>query len=188
MGLLEVKSRARTRRYELRKIILESVKFAGILSDALLAPSVLGTMKRLSMIPSPRQHDVVRRASERMIRAGFLEWRNRRIRLTQKGELALRTLTIRDYKIPRPRRWDGKWRVLIFDIPERRKGLRERIRHVLQMIGFIRLQDSVWAYPYDCEDLITLLKADSHVGDDVLYMIVDAIERDSSLRRHFKLV
>ena len=40
-------------------------------------------------------------------------------------------------------------------------------------------------YPYDCEDLITLLKADFRVGDAMLYMIVDTIERDGALRKHF---
>jgi hypothetical protein len=53
--------------------------------------------------------------------------------------------------------------------------------------GFVRLQDSVWVYPYDCEDIITLLKAEYRIGDDMRYMIVDSIERDSALRRHFKL-
>ena len=55
------------------------------------------------------------------------------------------------------------------------------------MIGFVRLQDSVWVYPYDCEDLITLLKADFRVGKDVLYLIVDSIENDKYLRAEFNL-
>jgi hypothetical protein len=54
-------------------------------------------------------------------------------------------------------------------------------------IGFVRMQDSVWLYPYDCEDLIVLLKADFKIGKDVLYMIVDSIEADTTWRKHFKL-
>jgi DNA-binding transcriptional regulator PaaX len=76
---------------------------------------------------------------------------------------------------------------LVFDIPEKRKGLRQKVRNTLITIGFERLQDSVWVYPYDCEDLIMLLKAGFHVGDDMLYMIVDSIERDKDLRDHFQL-
>jgi DNA-binding transcriptional regulator PaaX len=74
---------------------------------------------------------------------------------------------------------------LIFDIPEYRKSTRDRIRETLRIIGFVRLQDSVWAYPYDCEDLITLLKADFKIGKDMLYLVVEAMENDASLRRHF---
>lgn len=55
-------------------------------------------------------------------------------------------------------------------------------------LGFVRLQDSVWVYPYDCEDLITLLKADLKVGKDVLYVVADRIEYDQPLRTLFDLV
>lgn len=54
-------------------------------------------------------------------------------------------------------------------------------------IGFVRLQDSVWVYPYDCEDFVALLKAELKIGKDVLYAIVDTIEQDKNLRRYFNL-
>jgi len=85
------------------------------------------------------------------------------------------------------RRWDGRWRVLIFDIPEERKLLREKVRHTLVSIGFERLQDSVWIYPYDCEDLIALIKVDFQIGREVLYLIVDSLENDGHLRKLFGL-
>ncbi|MDO8561647.1 MAG: CRISPR-associated endonuclease Cas2 [bacterium] len=185
MGKLEDESRKRTKRNQLRKIILGTVKVAGILSVALVAPNVLGAMAKMGLTASPRQKDVVGNATKRLVSGGLLEWRDSKLRLTQKGERELRTLTLSEYSQTRSRKWDKKWRVLIFDIPERRKGLRKKIRSTLQAIGFMRLQDSVWVYPYDCEDLIMLLKADFHVGDDMLYMIVDAIERDAKLKSHF---
>ena len=76
---------------------------------------------------------------------------------------------------------------LFFDIPERRRGTREKIRATLITLGFIRLQDSVWVYPYDCEDLILILKADFKIGKDVLYIIADQIEYDAPLRTYFNL-
>ena len=51
-----------------------------------------------------------------------------------------------------------------------------------------RLQDSVWVYPYDCEDIIGLLKTDIGVGKDLLYMIADEIENDRHLRENFGLL
>ena len=77
--------------------------------------------------------------------------------------------------------------MLIFDIPEKRKPLREKIRSTLLSIGFLRLQDSVWIYPYQCEDLVNLLKADFKVGKDLLYLIVDSIENDKFFRKSFGL-
>ncbi len=185
MGKLEIENRKRTKRDRLRKIILETAKAAGFISMALFLPNVLGAMLKMGLIASPRQHDVVERASKRLVKSGLLEWKNKKLRLTQKGGKELRILTLLEYAQDMSRAWDKKWRVLIFDIPERRRGLRQQIRNTLRAIGFVRLQDSVWVYPYDCEDLITLLKADFHVGDDMLYMIVDVIERDEKLRGHF---
>lgn len=185
MGKLEIESRKRTKRHQLRKIILETVKAAGFISMALTLPNVLGAMLKMGLIPSLHQKYVVGNATKRLVGSGLLEWQDSKLRLTQKGEKELRALTLSEYGQKIPRKWDKKWRVLIFDIPEHRSGLRQKIRIILQSIGFVRLQDSVWVYPYDCEDLITLLKADLRVGDDMLYMIVDVIERDSRLRKHF---
>ena len=50
------------------------------------------------------------------------------------------------------------------------------------------LQDSVWLYPYDCEDLVTLLKADLKIGNAILYIIAEKIENDSHLKAHYHLV
>ena len=187
MGKLEKESKKRTKRNQLRKIILETVKAAGFISMVLVLPNVLGAMLKMGLVASPQQKYVVGNASKRLVIAGLLEWRDSKLYLTQKGERELRMLKLSEYSQTIVRKWDKKWRVLIFDIPERRKGLRQKIRLTLQAIGFIRLQDSVWVYPYDCEDLMALLKADFHVGDDMLYMIVDVIERDSALRSHFGL-
>ena len=85
------------------------------------------------------------------------------------------------------KKWDGKWRVLIFDIPEKRKSVRNKIRQSLRTIGFMRLQNSVWIYPYDCEDFIILLKADFKIGKDVLYMIVEELEYDTPVKLYFGL-
>lgn len=187
MGILEEGSRKRARKNEVKKLILQTVQVAGLLSLAIAAPNVIGGLAKLGIIPTRRHKESVKNASRKLIASGHLEWRGKQLRLTGKGERELRRLTLEDFSRNTPRRWDGKWRVLIFDIPERRKGLRQQLRSMLDRIGFVRLQNSVWAYPYDCEDLVTLLKADLHVGDDILYMIVDSIERDQGLRERFSL-
>ena len=92
-----------------------------------------------------------------------------------------------DFKIEIPRHWDGKWRLVIVEIPEKKRGVRDRIRGLVVRLGFLRLQDSVWVYPYDCEELVTLLKTDLKIGRAVLYIIADAIEFDRPLRAHFGL-
>lgn len=89
--------------------------------------------------------------------------------------------------IKEPPRWDGKWRIVIYNPKERKRGLRAKLRDTLTSFGFIRLQHSVWIYPYDCEDLITLIKADFKIGKDILYLIVEKVENDKWLEQSFGL-
>lgn len=187
MGVLEEQSKRRARKNELKKIILETVKVAGLIGIFVIAPNVVGAMAKAGLLPSRRQKEVVERSRDRMIRQGLLRYEGKYVRLTEKGERVLRRLALNEYQLTKPIRWDRKWRVIIFDIPEYRKGLRQKVRSTLMRIGFARLQDSVWVYPYDCEDLAALLKADFKVGKDILYLIVDTIENDRALRKYFEL-
>lgn len=41
-------------------------------------------------------------------------------------------------------RWDGKWRIVIFDIPETNKRIRQALRETLRVLEFRPLQKSVW--------------------------------------------
>ena len=77
--------------------------------------------------------------------------------------------------------------MVIFDIKEGRRSLRHTLRETLRAVGFTKLQYSVWVYPYDCEDLITLLKVDFKVGKDLIYVIADSIENDGWLKKRFGL-
>jgi len=187
MGRLEESGRQKTRRKNLRRFVLGAIGIAGILAVAAVAPNVLGAMGKLGIIPTGRQKEIINRARDRLIKQGLLERFNGQLRLTQKGSRELRRQELMDFKTVRKKRWDGKWRVLIFDVPEYRKGLREKIRRTLISIGFIRLQDSVWIFPYDCEDLIALLKTDFRAGKNMLYMIVDELESDAELKKSFGL-
>ncbi|OHA39967.1 MAG: CRISPR-associated endonuclease Cas2 [Candidatus Taylorbacteria bacterium RIFCSPLOWO2_12_FULL_47_20] len=174
-------------RQHLKKVILSCVALTGILAVGLVAPNVIGAMAKLGIISTKRQREYVNVSCRRLIRQGLLEQKGGRVYLTSQGRQILRHLELADFKLKKPKRWDGKWRVLVFDIPERNRALRNKIRDTLASIGFIRLQDSVWVYPYDCEDLISLLKADFRVGEEMLYMIVESLEGDEPLQNSFHL-
>lgn len=188
MGKLEVASRRKARRGEIQKLILESVKLAGVLSIGLVAPNVIGAMDRLGLISNKRQGEIVSSSASKLSKKGLLKFNGKFYELTVQGERKLRQLEMRGFKLTKPKKWDSKWRVVIFDIPEKKKKERDRIRALLRTAGFSLLQDSVWVYPYDCEDIIGLLKTDLGVGRYLLYMIVDEIENDKHLRSEFNLI
>ncbi len=187
MGTLEKESANKLRRKNLRHLILHAIAVSGVIGVAMLLPNVFQAFKFFGLVPGRRQRESILTARDRLIAKGLVINEVGRLRLTSGGEALLRRLELKEYKTSKPKHWDGRWRVLIFDIPEKRKRLREQIRHTLVMIGFIRLQDSVWLYPYDCENLVTLLKADFKIGRELLYLIVDTLEQDGSYRKHFRI-
>lgn len=129
----------------------------------------------------------IRSVQNRLIKQGLVEYSGNKLSLTEKGELFIKNIEERNFTIPRPKKWDEKWRIIIFDIKEERRATREKLRRTLTQIGFKKLQNSVWVFPYDCEDLITLLKADFKIGKDVLYIIAEHIEYDKWLKAMFSL-
>lgn len=186
MGNLEKESKKRTRRNNIQKIVLQSIATAGILSIAILAPNALQVLKMFGYKPQGRDREVLLRSRSRLVKQGLLKYENDFITLTEKGKEMLRRLQIKETVVIQ-KKWDKKWRIVIFDIKEYRRTLRDKLRLTLTSIGFKRLQHSVWVFPYDCEDFITLLKADFKIGKDVLYIIADTIENDKSLKQYFGL-
>ena len=193
MGKLEKESKKRTQKANLQKAILGTIFAVGGLSIALVAPKMAKILTKMEpdFMKNKFRKYSFNRSFNKLKNAGLIVFekteRGNFVRLTPKGEAKLRLLELNNYKIKKPKQWDGKWRILIFDIKEERKGIRDKIRRTLNTIGFIRLQDSVWVYPYDCEDLIMLLKADFKIGKDLVYIIADSIENDKDLRLAFNL-
>ncbi len=187
MGKMEEESKRRTKKNELRKIILQSVAAAGLLSMALLAPNVIQVLEAFGYKPGKRKEEIIGISRRKLVEKGLLKYEGKFLKLTKKGESVLRHLELKDFKLKKPRKWDKKWRIISFDVKENRKEIRDKIRKSLVSIGFVCLHRSVWVYPYDCENLITLLKADFEIGKDVLYIIADAIENDKWLKEKFNL-
>jgi CRISPR/Cas system-associated endoribonuclease Cas2 len=185
MGKIEKK----VRKANIQRIILESIQVAGVLSMLALAPNVLWSMKKLGFKLHKRQSESIKRARQTLIKRQFIKLTGDSLKITQSGKAYLLKCLLlgEDKKLNVNKKWDKKWRVLIFDIPESRKSDRALIRRSLISIGFVKLQNSVWVYPYDCENIISLIKADAEIEDSMLYMIVEAIESDEHLKKHFNL-
>jgi CRISPR-associated endonuclease Cas2 len=192
MSEVEKELKKERKKANIQKIILSSIATAGILSVALLAPNALQALKPLGLDKKLKSFKYdTNRSLSKLISLGlviFIEKDGRKyLRLTEKGKLKLITLEKDNFKFKKPKKWDKKWRIVIFDIPQSRRLQRDKLRFTLKQIGFVKLQHSVWVYPYDCEELITLLKLDFKVGKEILYMIVEKIENDKILRAYFKL-
>lgn len=181
------------KKINIKNIILESIATAGLLSLSILVPGVLLAISKAEKHKRKyRQIYYVNKVVREMIIAGLVEYKKNDkgincLRLTTKGREKLNGYALKNLTIKKPWRWDKKYRVIIFDIKEFKRKTRDQLRRWLEHLGFVRLQNSVWVYPYDCREIITLLKSNFRIGKEVLYMTVDSIENDKWLKEEFKL-
>lgn len=122
-------------------------------------------------------------------------WRYRKIKngeykieLTSRGKkLALRA-ALKNMRLGRQIKWDGKWRVAIFDIPRKRNSERACLRSKLKEMGMLRIQDSVFVYPYPCEKEVMFWASLLNVVRNVQVMEAKFLTGlDTSLRKEFRL-
>jgi len=110
------------------------------------------------------------------------------ISLTEKGKKRAGWFQIDNLKIKRPKKWDGKWRIIVFDIAELKKTHREAFRGKLKELGFYPLQKSVWVHPFVCKDEIDLLRDFFGLTEKEIRLVVaDYIGNDEELKEIFKL-
>lgn len=77
--------------------------------------------------------------------------------LTPAGSYRLQQIIIDELEIPRPAKWDGRWRLVIFDVPVKQSAQRTRFVNQLQRLGFVMLQKSTWVHPFPCFEQVEQL-------------------------------
>ena len=190
MGQLEILSRKRRRKQNVQHAVLAAIALTGLLAWTAVAPN---TLQLLQYLPKEKYnfHHRAKTAAGRLVAKGYAAWvekdGKKYLRVTPAGRKVFAFEQAKVVLKNQKKKWDGRWRMIVFDVPERRRRIRVRLCTVMREIGFARLQDSVWVYPYDCEDFVALLKAELKIGNDVLYAIADTIEHDKGLQQQFNL-
>jgi hypothetical protein len=143
------------------------------------------------LISQPRRRNRIRRALNRYAKERtviFVEDRGTTIiQLTATGRRTIQRYNWENLVIERPARWDGRWRVVLFDIPESQRVARDLLRAKLQALGFVFIQKSAWVNPFPCEHIIASFRELYEVGSCVTTLIAEGIDNEDRLRRKFQL-
>lgn len=128
----------------------------------------------------------------RLRKNGYIEVQRKNnqiyIRLTDEGKKKAGRFQIDALEIKRPKKWDGRWRVVIFDIAQLKKFYREAFRGKLKDLGFYPLQKSVWVHAFDCRDEIQVLKEFFSLTENEIRLIMaEDIGKVDFLKKFFKL-
>ena len=110
------------------------------------------------------------------------------ISLTTEGKKRAGKYQIDDLEIKKPKKWDRKWRILIFDIKNKDKPKREALRGKIKELGLYQLQKSVWVYPHDFSDAAEILRKFFNLNNDEMQTIsAFKIENDKNVKAFFNL-
>src|SRR3989344_6468169 len=130
---------------EIAKAILYTIAAVGIIAVAIAAPNLIGVLGRYSKTKEYKDRQLKRslRKLEQNELISISEQEGKTVvRLTKKGEEKLLKYKIEEIFIPKPKKWDRKWRLVIFDIPEKFKVNRTIFSRKLKELEFFQLQKS----------------------------------------------
>jgi len=133
-------------------------------------PSLKRTLKRLEK----QKMIVVKETPEEQI-----------VELTEKGKTRILRYAVGEFDVRKPDRWDGRWRIIIYDVPDKKKGSRDILRNMLHRMGFLKLQKSVYLFPFPCGEEIEFLRAYYGLDQDVTMLVTSKIENDEAYKQYF---
>lgn len=107
------------------------------------------------------------------------------IELTNKGKKKILKYSLEEMEIKRPKIWDRKWRLIIYDVPNSKRYAAGSFSDMLESLGMYRLQKSVFIYPFPCHDEVRFLREYFNIANNVWLLTVIAFENDEAFRDYF---
>jgi len=183
-------SKGKNSRQNLTKAILLLLSSGVVLTAAILFPG-LGLLyreyKRWQTFEKRRLKETVRRLHKQKLVKVVERNGQLLVELTEKGKIKALSYKIDEMTIKKPAKWDGLWRVVIFDIPEKKRLARDVLRNKLRLLGFYKLQKSVFVHPFPCRDEIDFIKEVLRIGPYLTFLEAKFIDNESALRSHFNI-
>ena len=178
------------KRKDLAKNILLGIAVVGIVTTVITLP---GTAYIFDLIKPRDRHEKQR------IKRSFCSLQKKKLikiysrngkeimELTEAGKQRVFEYKIDDMKLKKPKRWDKKWRIVMFDIPEKKRRARETLNYKLRDMGFKPLQKSIFVSPYPCKNEIDFIVNYYFIQKYIVYLETKSISNEEFLRKKFNL-
>ncbi len=123
----------------------------------------------------------------RLKRRGYIKQINNNYYLTLQGKQLAQHLLVRQALKIKSQRWDGQWRMVCFDIPEKLRRERAALRNFLYRSGFRKLQESVWLTPYDVIKEAVDTWKELGLAPYVRTALIKSLDNEIEFKKLFKL-
>ena len=170
-------------RGEIAGIILQVALTAGLVSVLVVAPGVGHIIKYAKQ---KSWDEKLKRSFKRLEKRGLLQEKSKGVyALTQEGEKRAFQYRLQTLKIKEEKKWDKKWRVVMFDVPEDKKQARRAVNLALKKLGCVQYQKSVFITPFPCEEEINFVGKAFDIRSNIKILVAEKIEGDSQFRKSF---
>jgi len=174
---------------ELVKEILKGLAMGGLIVASFALPNLPQVFSFFG-VKSAKDRYRIKRAIQYLEKQKLIDFYEKGdgqiMEITEKGEKRILKYKIDEIKIARPKKWDGYWRVIIFDIPERYKRARSALTRKLKEMEIYPLQKSVFACPFECRDEIDFIGEFFEVKKFIYYFTTKDLD-DDYLKRYYNL-
>lgn len=175
---------------ELAKEILKGLAIGGFIIACFAIPN-LAQVVTLFDPKHGREKYKIRRTIESLAKRKLVtvteQGKNTLIKITERGRQRVVKFNLDEMELTRPKKWDGLWRIIIFDIPEKKKRIRDEINFRLKGMGFEPVQKSTFITPFPCKKEIDFLGEYFYIRDNVKYILAREIDGEDELKEKWDL-
>lgn len=167
--------------------VLRILISSSALAAGLVAPNIFLALDK----PLSRYYDHLdERSRDRELRRILAYMKSRQLikgdyqfglKITERGLDRLSRHSIDSLRIDASSKWDGKWRIIFYDIPEKNKGARDALTARLRRLKFYQLQRSVWITPFPCRQAIETITVYYKVSTYVTLVETGRIDNQEKL-------
>ncbi|MFZ2303795.1 MAG: hypothetical protein WAV98_03350 [Minisyncoccia bacterium] len=177
-------------RGELAKEILKGLAMGGFIVMCLAMPN-LAQVVDLFKPKNSRDRYRVGQAVKRLQKNNMIRIVNHNghevVELTSQGKKKVLDYDLENMQLETKKKWDGKWRIVMFDIPQTKKKARDAVSYKIKEIGMYPIQKSVFVFPHPCKDEIDFVGGIFGVRENIIYIEATHIDGAEKVKRHFKI-
>lgn len=175
---------------ELAKNILKNLAIGGVLAAGLALPNVVQLLDFFGATEHSERRKIMRalkKIKEKKLVRIYEKDGLDMVEITESGKKKVLSYNLENIKITRPKKWDGYWRVIIFDIPEKNKKARKAVNLKLNDMEFFPLQKSVFVCPFECDNEIDFVAEFFGARKHIKRILAKKIENEDVLKRFYNL-
>lgn len=109
------------------------------------------------------------------------------VELTEEGKQKILRQGLEELEFKKPKFWDGRWRMVMYDIANKKKKLQTALRETILRLGFIPFQESVYIFPYPCRREIEMVKNYYGLKHEIKLVTVISLEEEEAYKTYFDL-